>query len=226
MVDKHNHSFFGKSSGLTIQSSSINDPFIFLQCIQKKLDGSWEKPSNGEGKTIKINLDEMVMIIGVLNNKLQNWSSYHKYNENNTQISFKWEDEKNQRLYINIGKYSKMLNYAQSELLRLLLNHLLKEKIENATSWNLSKVKFEKPLKEKSKIAIEQIRQAKHDDQSIPIEGAIKGETQKALLINFDDEHKLWIPKSAISIGYNPEIDIAQTFHIASWLLRKNNLIM
>jgi len=225
MVDKHSQSFFGKSSGLTIQSSSKNDSFIFLQCIQKKSDGYWEKPSNGEGKTIKINMDEMVMILEVLNKKLQNWSSYHKFNEVNTQISFKWEDEKKQRLYINIGKYSKMLNYAQTEILRLLLKHLLKEKIEYATSWNLSKNKLEKRPREKTRMPIELIKPDKQNSQTIPIEGAIKGETQKALLINFDDEHKLWIPKSAISIGYNPEIDMAQTFHIASWLLRKNNLI-
>jgi hypothetical protein len=225
MVDKHSQSFFGKSSGLTIQSSSKNDSFIFLQCIQKKSDGSWEKPSNGEGKNIKINMDEMVMILEVLNKNLQNWSSYHKFNEANTQISFKWDDAKKHRLYINIGKYSKMLNYAQTEILRLLLKHLLKEKIEYATSWNLSKNKLEKRPREKSRISIELIKSDKQNGQTIPIEGAIKGETQKALLINFDDEYKLWIPKSAISIGYNPEIDMAQTFHIASWLLRKNNLI-
>ena len=221
MVDKHNQSFFGKASGLTIQSSSKNDPFIFFQCIQKKQDDSWEKPSNGEGKTIKINMDEMVMILEVLNKKIQNWSSYHKFNEVNTQISFKWEDEKLQRLYINIGKYSKMLNYAQTEILRLLMKHLLREKIENATSWSFSK---DKP-KEKSKELNELIKPDKQNDQTISIEGTIKGETQKALLINFDDAHKFWIPKSAISSGYDSEIDMAQTFHISTWLLRKNNLI-
>jgi hypothetical protein len=73
---------------------------------------------------------------------------------------------------------------------------------------------------------VELTQPLKNSDQTIPIEGTIKGETQKALLINFNDEHKLWIPKSAISSGYNPEIDIAQTFHIATWLLRKNNLII
>jgi len=225
MVDKHSQSFFGKSSALTIQSSSQNDPFLFLQCFQKKQDGSWEKPSNGDGKTIKINLDEMVMILEVLNKRLENWSSYHKFNEVNTQISFKWEDEKMQRLYINIGKYSKMLNYAQTEILRLLMKHLLEEKIENATSWILSKDRSEKGVREKRKTSIELIKPNKQDDQTIPIEGSIKGETQKALLINFNDEHKLWIPKSAISLGYNAEIDMTQTFHIATWLLRKNNLI-
>jgi hypothetical protein len=225
MVNQHSHIFFGKSSGLTIQSSSQNDPFIFLQCIQKKQDGSWEKPSNGEGKTIKINMDEMVMVLGVLNKNLENWVSYHVFNRVKTQISFKWEDEKKQRLYINIGNYSKVLNFAQSEIFRLLIEHLLEEKIENATSRVFSKDKYERRGGGKDKLPIELINPLKQNDQLIPIEGTIKGETQKALLINFNDEHKLWIPKSAISSDYNPEIDMSQIFHIATWLLRKNNLI-
>jgi hypothetical protein len=225
MVNNHRHIFFGKSSGLKIQSSSQTEPFIFFQCIKKKQDNSWENPSNGESKTIKISMDEMVMILEVLKKKVKTWSSYHKFNELKTQISFKWEDEKQQRLYINIGNYSKMLNYAQSEILRLLMEHLLEEKIENATSRNESKNRPEKRIRLKGKISTEVVQPHKQNDQTIPIEGTIKGETQKALLINFDDEHKLWIPKSAISCDYNPEIDMAQTFRIATWLLRKNNLI-
>jgi hypothetical protein len=225
MVNNHSHIFFGKSSGLKIQSSSQTDPFIFFQCIKKKQDYSWEKSSNGEGKTIKINMDEMVMILEVLKKKMKSWSSYHKFNELKTQISFKWEDEKQQRLYINIGDYSKMLNFAQSEILRLLMDHLLEEKIENATSRIELKDRSGKRVKVKSDMPTKLIQPRNQNDQTIQIEGTIKGETQKALLINFDDDHKLWIPKSAISCGYNPEVDMAQTFRIATWLLRKNNLI-
>ena len=53
LTDKHSQSFFGQAVGLTIQSSSKSDPFIFLKCIKKKPDNSWEKPSLGEGKAIK-----------------------------------------------------------------------------------------------------------------------------------------------------------------------------
>ena len=53
MTDNHSHSFFGQAVGLTIQSSSKSDSFIFFKCIKKKPDSSWEKPSLGEGKTIK-----------------------------------------------------------------------------------------------------------------------------------------------------------------------------
>ncbi len=69
MVNKHSQSFFGQSTGLTLLSSSKTEQIIFIKCIKKKPDGSWEKPSLGEGKTIKCSLDEMVMILEVLRKK-------------------------------------------------------------------------------------------------------------------------------------------------------------
>jgi len=53
MVDKHNKSFFGQSTGMFLQSSSKTDPFLFLRFIKKKESGTWEKPSIGGGKTFK-----------------------------------------------------------------------------------------------------------------------------------------------------------------------------
>ncbi|MEJ2248785.1 MAG: hypothetical protein P8Y70_02955 [Candidatus Lokiarchaeota archaeon] len=133
MVNKHNKSFFGNKTGLTIQSSSKKEPFIFLRCIKKKPDGNWEKTSKGEGKTIKLTLEEMVMILKVLNKELSSWSTYHSYKELQTQISFKWQDGDQERLWINIGDYSKMLSIAQIEVFRRLLDHILNEKIEFST---------------------------------------------------------------------------------------------
>ena len=94
MVDKHSQSFFGQSTGLTLLSSSRNDPYLYFKCIKKKQNGSWEKPSAGEGKTIKCNLDEIIMILQVLKKNEKAWSSFHNFNDSKTQISFKW-DEKN-----------------------------------------------------------------------------------------------------------------------------------
>jgi len=155
MVDKHSQSFFGQSTGLTIRSSSKTEPFIFLKCIRKKPDGSWEKPSLGEGKTIKCNLDEIVMILDVLNRNRASWTSFHNFNGVKTQISFKWEDDAKQKLLIYIGKYSKMLKFAQIEIFRLLLKHILEEKIEFATVLNFGAInkeaKFPKEVDQKSK---------------------------------------------------------------------------
>ena len=134
MADQHSQSFFGQNTGLIINSSSKSDAFLFIRCIKRKSDGIWEKPSAGEGKVIKCSLEEIIMILNVLNRKALNWQSYHTFKDNKTSISFGWEDEKAQTLWIHIDKYSKMINSAQAELLRLLLTHILDEKINYATS--------------------------------------------------------------------------------------------
>lgn len=239
MVDKHSQSFFGKSSGLTIQSSSKDESFIFLKCIKKKGDGLWEKPSKGEGKTIKCSLDEIVMISEVLHKRIENWSSYHNFNDTRTQISFKWENEKKERLYINIGSYSKMLNFSQIEVLKLLLNHMLSEKIEFATTSNFSEGR-KGPQKvisgsqsndrngqdSKPPVPDNQENLEVSEKPSCQVEGAIKNETQKALLITFQNDRECWIPKSAIRSSYLLDQKKQQSFVIDTWLLEKNNLLI
>jgi len=238
MVDKHSQSFFGKSSGMTIQSSSRNEPFIFLKCIKKKVDGIWEKPSKGEGKTIKCSLDEIVMICEVLHKRLENWSSYHNFNDTKTQISFKWENESKERLYINIGSYSKMLNFSQIEILKLLLNHMLIEKIEFATTSNFSEGRkgtqkiisgsqSNDTSEQGSKYPVPAIQEdiEVSEKPSCQVEGAIKNETQKALLITFQNDRECWIPKSAIRSSYLSDQEKQQSFVIDTWLLEKNNLL-
>ncbi|MFO7797987.1 MAG: hypothetical protein ACQERB_13420 [Promethearchaeati archaeon] len=135
-MDNHNQSFFGQSTALILQSSSKSDPSIFFQCIKKKSNGKWEKPSKGEGKNIKCSMEEIVMILQVLNKKEESWSTYHKFKDINTQISFSWDPNDNKKLWIHIGEYSKMLDFAQIEILCLLLTHILEEKIIFATASN------------------------------------------------------------------------------------------
>jgi len=233
MVEKHSQSFFGQSCGLTLQSSSRQEPFIFLKCIQKKPDGSWEKPSLGEGKTVKCSLDEIVMILQVLKRNLNSWSSYHSFNEVKTQISFQWENESEDKFWINIGKYSKMLNFAQVEILKLLLEHLLNEKIEYATIQNLPDNKADvnqkkssqssKHSPEEGKTSVQEIVTHKNSEAS-QVTGIIEGETEKALLINFKNGKELWVPKSTIRSNYDQSKNISQTFIIDEWLLKKNNV--
>lgn len=138
MANFHNYSFFGKATALIFQSGRMSDPYVFIRCIKKKGEKNWEKPSQGEGKAIKLNLEEIVMILNVFQEKVQNWSSYHKYKGENTQISFNWdksqENVTNHRLWINVGEYAKMLNFAQVEIFKTLLQHVFKEKIEYSTA--------------------------------------------------------------------------------------------
>ncbi len=235
MVDKHSQSFFGQSTGLTIRSSSKTEPFIFLKCIKKKSDGSWEKPSLGEGKTIKCNLDEIVMILDVLNRNRASWTSFHNFNDVKTQISFKWEDNAKQKLLIYIGKYSKMLKFAQIEIFRLLLKHILDEKIEFSTVLNFDTLNKRALLPK----AVNQIIEG-NSSKTLPIvtetverkesevsqiKGVIEGETEKALLIQFNEEKEVWIPKSIIRSDYNTSVkDSTQDFLIDNWILKRNNI--
>ncbi len=234
MVDKHSQSFFGQSTGLTLLSSSKSDSFIFFKCIKKKPDGSWEKPSLGEGKTIKCNLDEIVMILEVLQRNSDSWSSYHNFNDVKTQISFKWEDGVKKKLLIYIGNYSKMLNFSQTEIFRLLLKHILDEKIEFAT---ISKVPSGKAVVSGQKnneqknqnnnakvlpVVKESIENNENDVSQI--NGVIEGETEKALLIQFNKDKEIWIPKSVIRSNYDSSNDISQNFIIDNWFHKKNNI--
>jgi len=135
MSDAHIKSFFGQNTGIIFKSTSKYKPFIYIQCIKKNGKGKWEKPSNQEGKTVKFALEEIIMILQVLNRQSQNWCASHIYRDKKTKLTFSWEDEETKNLWINIGNYSKILNFAQVELLRLLLIHLVEEKIIFSTSY-------------------------------------------------------------------------------------------
>ena len=155
MTDSHNYSFFGKESAIILQSSSKKESYIFLRCIKKKEDGSWEKWSKSEGKVIKFSIEEIIMILRVLQGKQQSWSTYHRFNEKQTQISFNMQN--NEQLFISIDKYKKMLSIAQIEILKLLLEHILNEKIEFSTNLDLNyKGKSESRDKSKDILYIEE----------------------------------------------------------------------
>lgn len=271
MSDTHTQSFFGQSTGLTISSAYKSEPFIFLKCIKKKTDGAWEKFSKGEGKTIKCNLEEIVMLLQILCQKANSWSTYHTFNEIKTQLSFNWAEnndgDNDPKLWINIGEYKKMLNFAQVEIFRMLLEHILKEKIEYATIGSknndkgepeqineeiFSKYQDESELnaldglddreteskkknyiiKPKTVIARKDENKTtfynqpnKSDKETTRINGLIKGETGKALLIVLSPGNEIWIPKSKIHSNYNNEKNKLQSFEIENWILKKRDLL-
>jgi hypothetical protein len=177
----------------------------------------------------------MVWIIRVLDKEINSWSSYHTFKEAKTQISFKWENEDANKLWIHIGKYSKVLEYAQLKILELLLKHILKEKIEFATTINLSKKNKSEPLSNtivEEEIITNQeiINNSRSIDSENPIKinkvnGSIKGETEKALLIQFDNMAEAWIPKSTIHSGFDNTKNVIQKFIIDSWILKKNKIV-
>lgn len=238
MVESHSKSFFGQNTGIIITSSSSFEPFIFIRCLKKKPDGNWEKLSANEGQTIKCSLEEIVMILQVLYRRKLNWQSFHLYQDKKTSLSFKWEDEHSETLWINIGNYSKMLNFAQTEILKLLLSHLLKEKVIYATTSKKKEINYdnvnngyelefnsESSLGKNFKLKSNTLSQNIISKDLTNIEGKISGETDKAILINFFPAKEVWIPKSSIHSQYIPRKSITQTFLIDNWILEKNKII-
>ena len=266
MSDQHSQSFFGQNTGLLLNSTSKSDPYLFIRCIKRKTNGTWEKPSKGEGKVIKCALEEIVMILSVLDRKSLNWQSYHTYNDNKTAISFSWEDENAETLWINIGEYSKMLTFAQAEVLRLLLTHILDEKILFATNsyndnlaitkgrssslkdFNYLTENENKYMKKADSYKNSQLENSfERNMNSVPqqtekmiskaisnntlfddvsnIDGIISGESEKALLINFNSGKEIWIPKSTIHCQYSPKKNLAQKFLIDNWVLKRNKIL-
>lgn len=208
-----------------IQSSSKCEPFIFMKFIKKKGDGSWEKLSTREGKTIKLGLEEVIMILEVLKKKMKSWSTVHSFNEDKTQISVSWEGES--KIWFNVGDYPKMLTFAQIEILKLLLLHLLKEKIEFATASEIpnTQVNTEKNDSKKQKVPeLTVIEEIDSDNKLQKVEGTIAGETEKAVLLKLNNGAENWFPKSTIKSQYSLKKDTSQTFLIDSWIIEKNKI--
>ena len=63
---------------------------------------------------------------------MKSWSTVHVFEEERTPISVKWEGKN--KIWFNVGEYPKMLANSQIEILALLMEHILAEKIEFATS--------------------------------------------------------------------------------------------
>jgi hypothetical protein len=232
IVDTHNQSFFGQSTGLIIQSTSKKESFIFMRFLKKKENGAWEKSSVGEGKTIKCNLEEIVMILEVLKKNSKSWSTVHRFKDEKTPISISWEGES--KVWLNVGDYPKMLNFAQIEIFRLLLQHILKEKIEFSTIPDTNKsfsnigpkVTNQATVKIKSNNDGLVVKEEMNlGGKTMQMVGKITGETEKALLLTVNNGDDVWVPKSIIKSPYNYEMKSNQTFLIDSWFIEKNNLI-
>ncbi|MFW9822944.1 MAG: hypothetical protein ACFFE4_08425 [Candidatus Thorarchaeota archaeon] len=196
-----------------------------MKFIKKKGDGSWEKLSTREGKTIKLGLEEVIMILEVLKKKMKSWSTVHSFKEDKTQISVSWEGES--KIWFNVGDYPKMLTFAQIEILKLLIVHLLKEKIEFATTSDIPKIQVntEKSVpKKQGVLELTVIEEIDSDNKLQKVEGTIAGETEKAVLLKLSNGAENWFPKSTIKSQYSLEKETSQTFLIDSWIIERNKI--
>ncbi|MHA2035207.1 MAG: hypothetical protein ACW972_09175 [Promethearchaeota archaeon] len=239
MADFHTKTFYGQKSSLVISSPAKLVPYIFLSCINRKEDGTWESTTKGEGKTVKLSIEEIICILEVLYRRSANWRGYHVFKERKTEIYAGWEDESRQVLLIRIGTYTKKLRFPNLNLLTLMLEHLLSEKIEFATSGT-----FESKTKEKQEVADEEeygvfaehitardglhiVETTEYDTSidTIDIKAKIKVESPKALLITLESGEEYWIPKSTVHSKYDVDNkETQQNFVIDKWIIDKHKV--
>lgn len=129
-MQKHSMSFFGQKTAVILDSSDWSDPFVFLRFLKKKHDGQWEKPSQKEGKALKLNLLEMVAILEVCANRTPKWQTVHKYQEETTAVSVERQEG---GLVLMITGYAKPLKGPEVKIFWDLVAHIYEEKIAHAT---------------------------------------------------------------------------------------------
>ncbi len=244
MVEYHNKVFFGSKVGMFFDSSSWTNQFFFLKFIKKRSDGTWEKPSLKEGKSIKFSLEEMTHILRVLSKETSNWKTFHKFEDIQTPISFEWDKNNQDQFHVNGGDYHKMLNYAEITVFKALLEHVFEEKITRSTVNSKSngvkklvsaETQAQKPeltvseeiqgkLLLESKNAFPKVEKVNLENETATVEGICEGKTDKALLILFDSGKQIWIPKSTIRSEFDQESSNMQQFTIDTWVLKKNEV--
>ena len=159
MGSHHNKSFFGEATGIIFDSGQSSSPSIFLTFIKKKKDGSWEKPSQKEGRAIRFSLVEVAFILQVLRGDKSEWKTLHSFKEREVSISFEQDSE---TLSVKAGDYIKLLNYGEIEVFKKLLEHVLQEKVISSTEVKKRKEATELK-KETQKITAEKTSEDKRE---------------------------------------------------------------
>lgn len=238
MADFHTKTFYGQKSSLMVTSPARMVPYIFLSCINRKDDGTWEKTSKGEGKTVKLSIEEIICILEVLHRRSANWRGYHVFRERKTEIYVGWEDESRQVLRIKIGDYKKKIRFPNLNFLTLLLEHVLNEKIEFATSGTFeSKEKedvvdgeaeysvFAEHITARDGLHIVETTEYGASIDRVDIKARIKVESPKALLITLESDEEFWIPKSTVHNEYDVRNKDLQKFTVDKWIIEKHKIL-
>ncbi len=229
MVNHHRKSFFGSKTGIIFDSNPSSSPDIFLTFIKKKEDGSWEKPSQKEGRTIKLSLVDVAFMLRVLRGEKDAWETFHSYDGRDTPILFERDSKDRERLKVKAGDYLKLLNYGEVEVFKALLTHVFQEKIIASTEAKKREDHSGAALKkEPNRITVEETSEEKIEsvvEETAELSGVCEAKTEKALLIAFEGKKAIWVPKSVILSDYDSDSKTAQNFEVDTWILKKNNLM-
>ena len=239
MADYHTKTFYGQQSSITLTSPSKSIPYVFLSCINRKEDGTWEKTSEGEGKTVKITIEEIICILEVLRKKSANWRGFHIFKERKTEIYVGWEKESREVIQIKIGEYIKKIRFPNLNFFTLMLGHILSEKIEFATSGKSEKKSedrdihvegeygvFSEHILARDGLQVVETTEFGVSIDTIEIKAKVKVESPKALLITLESDKEFWIPKSTIHSKYDVENKKnLQTFIVDKWIIDKQRIL-
>ncbi len=170
-MDNHSISFFGQKNGILLNSTSKTGDFVYFRFLKKKNNGQWEKPSSGEGKSIKFNLGEIIQILEVLSNKRKKWTTVHRYKGDTTSISFTMKER---GLLIGIPGYGKLIQFPETKILHDLLLHLYEEKIIFSTGFQTEKHtksdKAEEKMNKRKTIDYEHQKEDGNNNQGLTFE--------------------------------------------------------
>jgi len=239
MTDYHIKTFYGQKSSITLTSPSKSAPYIFLSCFNRKENGTWERTSEGEGKTVKISIEEIICILEVLLKKSANWRGFHVFKERKTEIYVGWEKESREVIQIKIGVYIKKLRFPNLNFFTLMLEHILSEKIEFATSGTTEKKSKDKDVHDVGEYSVFSEHILARDGlqvvettefgvskETIEIKAKVKVESPKALLIALESDKEFWIPKSTIHNKYDVENKKQlQTLIVDKWIIEKQRIL-
>ncbi len=238
MTDYHTKTFYGQKSSITLTSPSKSVPYVFLSCINRKEDGTWENTSEGEGKTVKISIEEIICILEVLLKKSANWRGFHVFKERKTEIYVGWEKESREVVQIKIGTYIKKLRFPNLNFFTLMLEHILSEKIEFATSGKSKMISsdgatqdegeygvFSEHIIARNGLQVVETTEFGVSKDTIEIKAKVKVESPKALLITLESDKEFWIPKSTIRSNYDMENKKNfQTLVVDKWIIEKQRI--
>ena len=238
MTDYHTKTFYGQKSSITLTSPSKSISYIFLSIFNRKENGLWERTSEGEGKTVKITIEEIICVLGVLHRNSANWRGFHVFKERKTEIYVGWEKESRQVIQIKIGDYIKKLRFPNLNFLTLMLEHILGEKIEFATSGTTKKNSkngdvheedeygvFSEQIIARNGLQVVETTEFGVLKEVIEIKAKIKVESPKALLITLESDKEIWIPKSTIHNKYDVgDKKKLQTLIVDKWIIEKQRI--
>ncbi len=232
-MEHHSYSFFGQKTGIILDSSRLNEPSIYFKFIKKKDNGNWEKPSLKEGKSIKINILELIQIINIFNRQNSKWSTVHKFENDSTSINLSNVDGV---ISFSISGYMKQIKFPESKLFLDLLHHIYKEKIENlSNSSSKQRISFEAENGEKtiqntainmkessSNISYSNLLDSfQKSDHFIELPGVILDKSSKAISYQVSGYNQIWIPISCIKSNINIADPNINKLWIKEWFLKK-----